>query len=677
MGCRRGVRRCRRAVWACVLAGGLGLVAGASVSQAAGQVTVRGRLVSVVADTTHGQRVVGFELVSGRGPGVWVSAGAGVTLRPGVVSLSAVRTRTGLVAERVGMVAGERSARTPAGVGGFGARVATATTTTGVLSTLVVLVDWTQPDSVTPTQAVQQVGVTDNAWYEQVSYGQSGLSATATPWLSIAAPSICNLQLIQSEGEAAAEQAGYDPSTYDRVMFYFPYTMLCQGESGVADIGGPVSWINGAMAIWEATSTTIHELGHNLGLDHSHALLCKDASGDWTAYSADCTQSEYGDTYDDMGGNMSGETNGQDNAGGFNAAQKTLLGWMNGREQLTRTSGTFTLAPLESQAIGLQGLAIPIGAETYWLEYRQPVGVDSWMYAYATDGVQVRLIPTLAQDYTGTDLLDMGATGALTPAALAVGQSWTDPTGKLTLTTLSADASGVHVQVTLHGDMTPPSTPTESVAYQIGSQVAPAPAGETGVYAPDVLTREATDASGVCGYLTDVYQNGSDSPTPTDINSRTTYADYLLPDETIGYSTVAVDCAENYGQFSAVDSITNRSVWELAASYQGGWKRVFNRDAWQYWQEYTRQPGASATYTFTGRNIGLITTRGPGMGEARIYLDGVYVQTIGLYRARTPLHRVVMFTHTWQTSGTHTIRIVNDGNPHDPGLAIDGFLTSP
>src|SRR6185295_512732 len=64
-------------------------------------------------------------------------------------------------------------------------------------SILIILVNWSAgngspaapPDSVTPQSAVAQIGATDMAWYQSVSYGQfPGWTAGAVGWYTIAPP---------------------------------------------------------------------------------------------------------------------------------------------------------------------------------------------------------------------------------------------------------------------------------------------------------------------------------------------------------------------------------------------------------------------------------------------------------------------------------------------------------
>jgi hypothetical protein len=87
---------------------------------------------------------------------------------------------------------------------------------------------------------------------------------------------------------------------------------------------------------------------------------------------------------------------------------------------------------------------------------------------------------------------------------------------------------------------------------------------------------------------------------------------------------------------------------------------------------YASAAGASASYTFTGRSIGFVTSRGPYRGAVRIYVDGVLATTIDLYAA-TDTFRYVAFARTWSTSGTHTIKAVVVGTAGRPRVVVDAF----
>jgi hypothetical protein len=330
-------------------------------------------------------------------------------------------------------------------------------TTSGTHSVLIMMVDWTAPDSTTPAQAASQVGSTDNAWYLGTSYNQLGLAATATPWMTIPdstqAGTTCNLGQIENDAETAATANGYTPSSYDHEMIYIPAgTPGCNVWAGQGEVNGRVTWIYGYMD----TRVTTHELGHNLGLWHSHSLTCHNPTNSsvYVSLSSSCDPfAEYGDTWDDMGNCCFTTTPGQ-----FNAAQKQNLAWMQGRVA-TATGGTqtFTIAPLEQSASATQAVRVQGPSWTYWLDYRQPINQDSYLSSYpgVTNGVEVH-IPEPADGSNGTDLLDMTPNGSFNDEALPVGQGWTSPDG-VTVTVTSATSSGATVTVTVPGRPPPPS----------------------------------------------------------------------------------------------------------------------------------------------------------------------------------------------------------------------------
>ncbi|HET7530005.1 MAG TPA: hypothetical protein VFJ98_03495, partial [Mycobacteriales bacterium] len=162
---------------------------------------------------------------------------------------------------------------------------------------LVILATWTQPDSVTPDSARQQFFDDDNAWFTETSYGAYGITGDVTPWETIAGPTngLCLSYSTQvlDQARSAALASGFDSTTYDRTVVYFPYQTNsdCSGYAGWSYQPGNVVWLNGAMN----RRTTVHEQGHNLGLSHAHSSICQDATGAYVAYAASCSTNEYGD----------------------------------------------------------------------------------------------------------------------------------------------------------------------------------------------------------------------------------------------------------------------------------------------------------------------------------------------------------------------------------------------
>jgi hypothetical protein len=211
-----------------------------------------------------------------------------------------------------------------------------------------------------------------------------------------------------------------------------------------------------------------HELGHSLGLYHSHALDCGSAtvatsmSSTFPPPPGTCYSIEYGDLVDAMGGSYPGH---------FNAFQKERLGWLNTGQSppitTVTSSGTYTIDAFEIQSGSPKAIKImrsqdpATGARTwYYVEARQPIGFDSVIDSTASTVGIVSTIPDGVLVHVGTEgggnsgaLLDMSpATDTsiwdwLVDAPLLVGQSFNDPDAGVTLTTESVSQTGAAITV--------------------------------------------------------------------------------------------------------------------------------------------------------------------------------------------------------------------------------------
>lgn len=109
-----------------------------------------------------------------------------------------------------------------------------------------------------------------------------------------------------------------------------------------------------------------------------------------------------------------------------------------------------------------------------------------------------------------------------------------------------------------------------------------------------------------------------------------------------------------------------------AAKHSGTWKATASSTALGGSSHRTSSRGASASYTFSGRDFSWISTKGPNAGKAAIYVNGVLKATIDLY-APTLLPRRVAYRFHWSTVVSRTIRIVNLGTSGRPLIDIDGL----
>jgi hypothetical protein len=149
----------------------------------------------------------------------------------------------------------------------------------------------------------------------------------------------------------------------------------------------------------------------------------------------------------------------------------------------------------------------------------------------------------------------------------------------------------------------------------------------------------------------------------------------LEPNHRYRYRVRAVDRAGNTGSWDYGPTFLAYASQETSsyAKYTGTWTAVTGADLWKGGARTADAAGATATYTISARSIAWISERGPTMGSAKVYVDGVLVRTLSL-SASTPSSRVVVWRRTWSSKATHAIRIVVVGTAGHPTVSVDGFV---
>ena len=245
-------------------------------------------------------------------------------------------------------------------------------------------------------------------------------------------------------------------------------------------------------------------------------------------------------------------------------------------------------------------------------------------------------------------------------ASITAGTVWDD----LGYLAPAADAASASVNI----DRTAPVASKPAAKLREGSRL-------SGTSVPVRITVGATDlGSGVVSY--DVARS-VDAGTYATVSSATTSTSFdamLAPGHSYRYRVRSRDAVGNVSAWvegvllkpgltqQTSSSVTYRGTWYTGSlsSYSGGSAR------------YTKSSTASASYTFTGRGIALVTTQGSGRGKVKVYIDGVYVRTVDLYRSSAS-YRVLAFTQTFASSGTHTIKLVGMGTAGRPRVDLDAF----
>jgi hypothetical protein len=308
-----------------------------------------------------------------------------------------------------------------------------ATQTIGTRQVLVILFNFstnaTQPFSISTVNSVNdQV----KSFYRENSYGLADMNFTVAGYFTItASTSTCDYYTWATQAETAATNAGFNLSAYDRRVLAFPRVSACSW-SGMGNVSGPRSWVNGSYAL----RTVAHEQGHNFGDHHSQALRCDTASL--------CTTVEYGDDRDVLG--ASGVV------GHMNAFQKERLGWLNYGSsptiQTIATSGDYWIGSYEANVADAKALRVWNAANStyYYVESRARTGFDSGL----TAGVTVH-VGSPSNGYG--QQVDLSPTTTTYDSTLDVGQTFADPALGVYITTLSTGTAGALVRVEFGGQL--------------------------------------------------------------------------------------------------------------------------------------------------------------------------------------------------------------------------------
>src|SRR5262245_38908930 len=148
-------------------------------------------------------------------------------------------------------------------------------------------------------------------FFREGSYGQTWLTGDVVgPVVIPLANTGCDYTLIATLARTAVSTLGIVLGQYAHLVYAFPGAACDWG--GLGSVGGSPGevWVNGSVD----AHILSHELGHNFGLYHSHALECGTV-----AIGGSCSNVEYGDRYDTMGLGYTYH---------FNAVQKDRLGWL-------------------------------------------------------------------------------------------------------------------------------------------------------------------------------------------------------------------------------------------------------------------------------------------------------------------------------------------------------------
>ena len=279
-----------------------------------------------------------------------------------------------------------------------------------------------------------------------------------------------------------------------------------------------------------------------------------------------------------------------------------------------------------------------------------------------------------SEPVSGLDLSDFTIGGTSSGWTIAELVAPTDPADQYGLNMSATSPPAGTLTVTLHANSvtgvggTGPAAPVS--ATTIVDRAAPtttAPAatisdvdGLAGSRIPVLLTWSGADSgSGVRSYNVQYSRNGGLWTTLAgDWRFRDVLVD-VAPSGTIRFRVQAVDFANHASGWATGPTFRPRLVQEgaNAIDYGGSWSTA-SKSAFSGGKvRHTSTGRRSATYTFTGRAVGLITTMAPNRGVVKVRLDGNLVAVVDMSWPQT-LYRQVIWSKKFSSSKTHTVKVI-------------------
>ena len=227
-----------------------------------------------------------------------------------------------------------------------------------------------------------------------------------------------------------------------------------------------------------------------------------------------------------------------------------------------------------------------------------------------------------------------------------------------------ASGDGVY-QLNLNADTTPPVITQQATMMSLLT-------GTAGTTIPVKVSYLAADPNGIASYDLQRLAGGTWAAVGT--AGTATSRNVTVPGGAQQFRVRATDPARNTSDWEATPAqpVVVTQQYSTAIHYTGTWIGTSSSTLLGGSARYTTGRGASATFTFTGRSVGLVMTRAGLRGKATVTIDGAAVT---LDTRTTTLHTRQILWVRQLSAGTHTIRIANQATPGRPRIDLDAILT--
>lgn len=192
---------------------------------------------------------------------------------------------------------------------------------------------------------------------------------------------------------------------------------------------------------------------------------------------------------------------------------------------------------------------------------------------------------------------------------------------------------------------------------------------------PMRITWGGTDSgSGIASYDVARSYDGGAYTTIASATTATSLNWTMTPGHSYRFRVRARDKAGNVGAWvyasTWYSSLTQNTSASLA--YTGTWGKGSTAQYSGGTVKFATGEGASASLTFKGRAVALVTTLRATGGQVQVWIDGVLAETVDTSAASTT-YRQVVFSKAWSGYTTHTIKLVVVGTANRPRVDLDAF----